>query len=142
MAAIAITGFASIDGIREAMDLGAMDYIPKPFTAARLLESVDSVIRKQRIRRHSSGKSLIIESQSMQMVMDLAEKVSTTDSTVLLTGESGTGKEMIARALHRMSGRSAGPFISVNSGGIPEGSLKASSSAMPRAPIPVPTPPP
>lgn len=125
MAAIAITGFASIDGIREAMDLGAMDYIPKPFTAARLLESVDSVIRKQRIRRHSSGKSLIIESQSMQMVMDLAEKVSTTDSTVLLTGESGTGKEMIARALHRMSGRSAGPFISVNSGGIPEGLLES-----------------
>ncbi len=125
MAAIAITGFASIDGIREAMDLGAMDYIPKPFTAARLLESVDSVIKKQRIRRHSSGKSLIIESPSMQQVMDLVEKVSTTDSTVLLTGESGTGKEMIARALHRMSGRSAGPFISVNSGGIPEGLLES-----------------
>lgn len=125
MAAIAITGFASIDGIREAMDLGAMDYIPKPFTAARLLESVDSVTKKQRIRRHSSGKSLIIESPSMQQVMDLVEKVSTTDSTVLLTGESGTGKEMIARALHRMSGRSAGPFISVNSGGIPEGLLES-----------------
>lgn len=125
MSAIVITGFASINGIREAIDLGAMDYIPKPFSADRLLHAVRSVIEKQRLQRHSSGKSLVLESSSMKSIMDLVEKVSVTDSTVLLTGESGTGKEMIARALHRMSSRSAGPFVSVNSGGIPEGLLES-----------------
>ncbi|PIE51308.1 hypothetical protein CSA37_12215 [Candidatus Fermentibacteria bacterium] len=125
MAAMVITGFASIEGIKEAMDLGAVDYIPKPFSAERLIAAVDSVIRKQRLQRSSSGKSLVIQSSPMKRVMELVEKVSITDSTVLLTGESGTGKEIIARALHRMSGRSGGPFVSVNSGGIPEGLLES-----------------
>jgi len=66
-----------------------------------------------------------VKSLKMKRVMDLLEKVSITDSTVLLTGESGTGKEMAARALHRMSKRSSGPFVSVNSGGIPEGLLES-----------------
>ncbi len=125
MAAMVITGFASIEGIKEAMDLGAMDYIPKPFSMEELLLSVEGVVKKQRLRKHSSGKALIVSSPEMKKVMKLVEKVSITDSTVLLSGESGTGKEMIARALHRMSRRSAGPFISVNSGGIPEGLLES-----------------
>ncbi|MCD4708599.1 MAG: sigma-54 dependent transcriptional regulator [Candidatus Sabulitectum sp.] len=125
MAAMVITGFASIEGIKEAMDLGAMDYIPKPFSMEDLLLAVEGVIKKQRHSKHSSGKTLVTNSPAMEKVMALVEKVSATDSTVLLTGESGTGKEMIARALHRMSRRSAGPFISVNSGGIPEGLLES-----------------
>ncbi len=125
MAAMVITGFASIEGVKEAMDLGAMDYIPKPFSMKELLLAVENVVKKQSIRKHTSGKSLILNSPSMKKVMELVEKVSITDSTVLLTGESGTGKEMIARALHRMSRRAAGPFISVNSGGIPEGLLES-----------------
>ncbi|OPX31278.1 MAG: hypothetical protein B1H09_03275 [Gemmatimonadaceae bacterium 4484_173] len=125
MAAMVITGFASIEGIKEAMDLGAMDYIPKPFSIDELLLAVEGVVKKQRLRKHSSGKALIVNSPEMKKVMDLVEKVSITDSTVLLSGESGTGKEMIARALHRMSRRSAGPFVSVNSGGIPEGLLES-----------------
>jgi len=125
MAAMVITGFASIEGIKEAMDLGAMDYIPKPFSIDELLLAVEGVVKKQRLRKHSSGKALIVNSPEMKKVMELVEKVSITDSTVLLSGESGTGKEMIARALHRMSRRSAGPFVSVNSGGIPEGLLES-----------------
>ncbi|MCK5784982.1 MAG: sigma-54-dependent Fis family transcriptional regulator [Candidatus Sabulitectum sp.] len=125
MAAMVITGFASIEGIKEAMDLGAMDYIPKPFSAEQLLNAVEAVIKKQRRGRHSSAKLLILNSPAMENVMKLVEKVSITDSTVLLTGESGTGKEMVARALHRMSRKSAGPFVSVNSGGIPEGLLES-----------------
>lgn len=125
MAAMVITGFASIEGIKEAMDLGAMDYIPKPFSVEELLLAVESVIKKQRLIRSSLGKSLVYQSEAMEKVMDLLEKVSVTDSTVLLSGESGTGKEMIARVLHRMSRRSSGPFVSVNSGGIPEGLLES-----------------
>lgn len=125
MAAMVVTGFASIEGVKEAMDLGAMDYIPKPFSMEELLQAVESVVKKQKLRRHTSGKSLIVHSAAMKKVMELVEKVSITESTVLLTGESGTGKEMIARVLHRMSRRSAGPFVSVNSGGIPEGLLES-----------------
>ena len=125
LVAIVITGFASIEGVKEAMDLGAMDYIPKPFSMKELLLAVRGVVKKQRIHKHTSGKTLILNSPSMKKVIELVEKVSITDSTVLLTGESGTGKEMIARALHRMSRRATGPFISVNSGGIPEGLLES-----------------
>ena len=125
MSAMVITGFASIEGIKEAMGLGALDYIPKPFSAEELLLAVKNLIKKQRLRKNTSGKSLILKSSAMKKVMELVKKVSTTESTVLLTGESGTGKEMIARSLHRMSRRSAGPFISVNSGGIPEGLLES-----------------
>jgi DNA-binding NtrC family response regulator len=125
MAAMVITGFASIEGIKEALDLGALDYIPKPFSMDELILAVEGVVKKQRIRRHSSGKVLIFNSPAMKNVMALVKKVSITDSTVLLSGESGTGKEMIARALHRMSRRSGGPFVSVNSGGIPEGLLES-----------------
>ena len=125
MSAMVITGFASIEGIKEAMDLGALDYIPKPFSVEELLLAVQRVIKKQRLRKNTSGKSLIFKSSAMEKVMELVEKVSVTDSTVLLTGESGTGKEMIARSLHRMSRRAAGPFVSVNSGGIPEGLLES-----------------
>lgn len=125
LVAIVITGFASIEGVKEAMDLGAMDYIPKPFSMKELLLAVRSVVKKQRIHKHTTGKTLILNSPSMNKVMELVKKVSITDSTVLLTGESGTGKEMIARALHRMSRRATGPFISVNSGGIPEGLLES-----------------
>ncbi len=125
MAAMVITGFASIEGVKEAMDLGAMEYIPKPFSMEQLLLAVKGVVKKQKFRKHTSGKSLIINSEAMKNVMKLVEKVSITESTVLLTGESGTGKEMIARVLHRMSRRSAGPFVSVNSGGIPEGLLES-----------------
>ncbi len=125
MSAMVITGFASIEGIKEAMDLGALDYLPKPFSVEELLLAVKSVIKKQRLRKNTSGKSLILKSSAMKKVMELVKKVSVTESTVLLTGESGTGKEMIARSLHRMSRRSAGPFVSVNSGGIPEGLLES-----------------
>lgn len=125
MAAIVITGFASIEGVKEAMDLGVMDYLPKPFSVQDLLLSVESVIKKQKLRRHSSGKSLIFKSAAMEKVLNLVKKVGKTESTVLLTGESGTGKEMIARSLHRISRRAGGPFISVNSGGIPENLLES-----------------
>ena len=125
VAAIVITGYASIEGIKEAMDLGVMDYLPKPFSIDDLLLSVESVIKKQKLRKHSSGKSLIYKSSAMKNVLNLVNKVGATESTVLLTGESGTGKEMIARSLHRTSRRAGGPFVSVNSGGIPENLLES-----------------
>jgi DNA-binding NtrC family response regulator len=126
MPVMIITGFASIENTKEAMRLGAVDYIPKPFSAQAVLGSVENILSTPMYQARTGGTHQIIyRSRSMQEVIDLVRKVSRTDSTVLITGESGTGKELIARSLHRMSYRSGQQFVSVNSGGVPEGLLES-----------------
>jgi DNA-binding NtrC family response regulator len=126
MPVIIVTGFASIENTKEAMRLGAVDYIPKPFSAQAVLSSIENILTTPMYQTRTGGTHQIIyRSGSMQNVIDLVRKVSRTDSTVLITGESGTGKELIARSLHRMSYRSGQQFVSVNSGGIPEGLLES-----------------
>jgi len=124
--AIVVTGYASIDGTKEALNLGAVDYIPKPFTPSQLLSAVERAIASSGGQGGSTaGKGLVSHSRKMQSVLDLVRQVADTGSTVLITGESGTGKELVARLLHRQSRRAAMPFVSVNSGGIPEGLLES-----------------
>lgn len=124
--AIVITGNASIEGTKEALRLGAVDYIPKPFTPDQLVQAVKRAMARAVHRAGpSAGKGIVHESFAMEEVLGLVGQVADSGSTVLITGESGTGKELIARLLHRQSRRSAGPFVSVNSGGIPEGLLES-----------------
>jgi DNA-binding NtrC family response regulator len=123
---IIITGFATIESTKEAMRRGAADYIPKPFATGSVVASVDKAIRSSQIRsKDRSLPQIVYESTPMEKVMRLVQRVSRTDSTVLITGESGTGKELVARAIHRMSNRSSQQFISVNSGALPEGLLES-----------------
>lgn len=123
---IVITGYATIESTKEAMRRGAADYIPKPFTSGSVISSVDRAIRSSQIRYRDRGlPQIIYESQPMEQIMQLVQKVSRTESTVLISGESGTGKELIARAVHRMSRRSTQQFITVNSGALPEGLLES-----------------
>jgi DNA-binding NtrC family response regulator len=71
----------------------------------------------------SSG--LVVKSEAMERVLDLARRVAKVDSTVLLTGESGAGKERVARLIHSESERTAGPFVAINCGAVPESLLES-----------------
>ncbi len=124
--AIVITGYASIDGTKEALQLGAIDYIPKPFTAAQLMAAVERAISTRGAAAgFSPDRGMVFQSRAMERVLNLVRQVADSGSTVLVTGESGTGKELVARLLHRQSRRAGMPFVSVNSGGIPEGLLES-----------------
>jgi len=120
---IIITAFGTIEKAVEAMKEGAFDFITKPFSPDHL----DLVIKKALECRALKQENLYLrgevnapyleilgESPKMKDVMETAQKVAATSSTVLLLGESGTGKEMFARSIHRWSPRSKMPFIVVN----------------------------
>ena len=133
---IMITAYASVKQAVEALRLGAMDYIMKPFDIEeikvlvanglehrRLLE--ENKILKQTLREETSFENMIGKSRPMQEVFTLIEKVAATDSTVLITGESGTGKELAARAIHANSRRRDRAFVSINCAALPENLLES-----------------
>lgn len=107
-----------------AVKLGATDYIEKPLNE-KVLEDLISQYKK-RILEHDSGLGEIIgTSPSMQEVFGIIRKAAESESNVLITGESGTGKELVAKAIHKMSKRSEGPFITINCSAIPETLLES-----------------
>lgn len=134
--AIVITAHGTIEAAVEAMKLGALDYITKPFNREELLLTVERGFRYgELLTENRSLRRLVAErfeipnmvgtSPAMRRVYATVEKVARTDATVLISGESGTGKEIVAKAIHRNSRRKAGPFIVVNCGAIPEGLLES-----------------
>ena len=127
---IVITGFGSIQSAVEAVRLGAYDYITKPFnldelkiTVNRVLDHVklqrENTVLKKQIKEKYNFKKLIGNSRRMQALHVFIEKISDTDSTVLITGESGTGKELVAKTIHFNSSRAGEPFVPLNCGAIP-----------------------
>jgi DNA-binding NtrC family response regulator len=122
---IVITGYATIESAVEATKLGAYDFIPKPFTPNVLRTIVSRALEKRRLtlenaylreelRTCADSDPLIGRSKAMQRVFRLIEKAGKTDSTLLISGQSGTGKELVARAVHRLSMRKDGPFVTVD----------------------------
>ena len=129
-----ITGYPSVEGAVEAIKTGAEEFLPKPFTDAELLSTVQRVLNKAKMRRFTDTadhqiatkhKGLLGDSEVMCKVFMAISKSASTSATVLISGESGTGKELAARAIHYGSGRSSSPFVPVNCGGIPEGLLES-----------------
>ncbi|KNY28092.1 sigma-54-dependent transcriptional regulator [Pseudobacteroides cellulosolvens] len=127
---IMITAHGSTDAAVEAMKLGAIDYISKPFDIEELkitikkalnIEELNNTIDYLKTRVSEAYDTRIIgSSKKMQDVFDLIDKVADTPATVLITGESGTGKELVANAIHNKSSRKDKPYIKVNCGAIPE----------------------
>ena len=132
---VLMTAFATVETAVEALQAGAYDYMVKPFEdiadAVRVVERAAErkrlVERNRRlardldaVRAREGFGDLVGSSGRMQEVMTLAARVAHTDATVLVTGESGTGKELIARSVYLQSRRSAGPWVPVNCGAIPE----------------------
>jgi two-component system, NtrC family, response regulator HydG len=123
---IVMTGFGTVDSAVEAMKLGAVDFVQKPFFRDELLMRVKSVADRRQLARQvdllqrqarpavPTLEALVGESESMRRVKDLIVRVAAAPGTVLVTGETGTGKELAARAIHAVSPRAAGPFVALN----------------------------
>ncbi|MCJ7680609.1 MAG: sigma-54 dependent transcriptional regulator [Candidatus Aminicenantes bacterium] len=133
---VLMTAYGTISQAVEAMKIGAIDYIVKPFDMDELKIIVRQGLEKRRLqsenvrlkkelRQKYEFHNMVGKSQKIQAVFDLIEKIAATDSTVLITGESGTGKEMAARAIHYLSDRRDQPFISLNCGALPENLLES-----------------
>jgi NtrC-family two-component system response regulator AlgB len=121
---VLMTAYATIDSAVEAMRLGAIDYLPKPFTPDQLLHTVQRVLDSAsieqelaEIRRASPGKVQARfdgRGPAIRDAMAVAGRVAPTDATVMLLGETGTGKGMLARQIHALSPRKGRPFVTVN----------------------------
>ena len=122
---IVMTGFGTVDTAVEAMKLGAVDFVQKPFFRDELLMRVRSAADRRQLarqvdllQRHIRGTStvdtLVGESEPMLRVKDLIVRAAAAPGTVLVTGETGTGKELVARALHAGSARASRPFVALN----------------------------
>jgi DNA-binding NtrC family response regulator len=135
---IVMTAWGSVSGAVEAMRRGARDYLEKPWDNARLLATIRTQVELGRALRRSSRleeenrllraagqPDVIASSPAMREVLDLIERVGPSDANVLILGEHGTGKEVIARLLHAVSVRKAGPLVTVNAGALPEGLVES-----------------
>jgi len=133
---IMITAYGSLKQAVEALKMGAVDYIVKPFdieelkiTVAQALETrklkQENIILKRDLKQKYGFENMIGKSRPMQEIYGLIEKVAATESSIMITGESGTGKEMVARAIHYLSRRSENPFISINCAALPENLLES-----------------
>jgi DNA-binding NtrC family response regulator len=132
---VVMTAWGSIPLAVQAVQLGAKDFLQKPWENERLLSIVRNQIElraalkgKERLEAENSvlrsaqtpTDEFVALSPGMQEVKRIVEQVAPSDANVLITGENGTGKGVVARLLHQLSGRSQQPVISVNMGGIPE----------------------
>jgi DNA-binding NtrC family response regulator len=127
---IMMTAHGSIRSAVEAIRIGAFNYLPKPFDNDELLLTIGHALEMRRLNsevlalrselesRYGFNEIVGIDSR-MQEVFRVMAKVADANVTVLISGESGTGKELVARAIHRRSARSGGPFIAVNCGAVP-----------------------
>jgi len=133
---IMMTAFASVDTAIEAMKLGAADYITKPFKVDEIKLVIEKSINrkklvdensslKRRLQGDNSFDKFIGKSEVVVKLKQLAQRIATSDSTVMLRGESGTGKDLIARAIHHYSPRCGGPFVTINCAALPETLLES-----------------
>src|ERR1700682_3004361 len=131
-----MTAHATVESAIEAMKLGALDYLQKPFEIDELLVVVRRALEHQRLRteyrylvnerdEHFDHYGIVGRSRAIEEVIKRAELVAETKSTVLIMGETGTGKELVARAIHDRSAQRDMPLIKVNCAAIPEALLES-----------------
>lgn len=132
---IIVTSYASVSSAVEAMKLGAVDYIGKPFDHDELLLLVEKALKQKQDERRTAAlqsdvdqtypvAGMVGKSEGMQAACQRIRKVAPTEATVLILGESGTGKELAARALHKHSNRAEAPFVAFNCAAVPDGAIE------------------
>ncbi len=124
---IMISGHADIDTAVECIKKGAFDFIEKPPDLTRLQITIKNAIEKKDLvsetkilkKKVSKRFEMIGDSEPMQKIREMIDRVAPTDARVLITGSNGTGKELVAHHLHEKSSRAAAPFVEVNCAAIP-----------------------
>ncbi|KXB30466.1 Fis family transcriptional regulator [Dechloromonas denitrificans] len=118
---VLMTAYAEVDKAVDAMRSGACDFLLKPFEPRALLAHIN----KYELPDTGESAGVVANDPISRDMFAMAKRVAQTDATVLLTGESGVGKEVVARYIHRNSGRKDGPFVAINCAAIPDSLLEA-----------------
>jgi DNA-binding NtrC family response regulator len=134
-AVMLMTSFGNASDAVAAMKQGAHDYMTKPFDVDELVLRVRAIAEKRALEQEleeararlagAAEVAIVGASPPITRLLELLSTVARSDAPVLVTGESGTGKELVARRLHALSERSAGPFVAVNCAAFPETLLEA-----------------
>lgn len=123
-AVIIISAHADVNMAVKAVQMGAFNFIPKPFELENLNIEVNRALESRSLKLENISLKLptkiIGESPSIRKLRDMIEIIADRDVPVFITGESGTGKELVARSIWELSKRSKNPFVAVNCGAIPE----------------------
>jgi DNA-binding NtrC family response regulator len=133
---VLITGYATVETGIEALRAGAFDLLTKPLIDQELLLAIERALSQKKVieenktlkaqlDRQFGLENIIGYDHRMQKVFDLVDRIADTKATVLITGESGTGKSLLARAIHRRSGRRDQSFVEVACGAMPENLLES-----------------
>ncbi|KZZ57268.1 Fis family transcriptional regulator [Oleiphilus sp. HI0125] len=130
---LVMASFASLRSAVEAMKLGAVDYVAKPFDSADLLSTIHDILAKQSENKRAPNRSTDQQAgdliygrcQPMRKVFSLIEKVAPTTASVLIQGETGSGKELAAKAIHKMSHRRNQEIVCINCAAIPESLIES-----------------
>ena len=124
---IMISGHGNIDTAVEAIKKGAYDFLEKPLDLNRLLITIrnamdkSTLITQTQVLKNKVSKmyEIVGESEAIEQVKSMIDRVAPTEARVLITGSNGTGKELVAHQIHEKSNRAKGPFVEVNCAAIP-----------------------
>jgi DNA-binding NtrC family response regulator len=133
---VIMTGQPDVDTAVEAMKLGAHDYVVKPVDTPKLKHVIRNAAERRRLERENQvlrhivsqvdiESPIVSQSPQMQQVLEIVDRVAPAVAPVLITGETGTGKSLIAKTIHRRSGRASEPIMPINCAGIQETLLES-----------------
>jgi DNA-binding NtrC family response regulator len=129
---IVMTAYGTVDTAVDAMKLGAMDFLTKPFDSLeKVKRGVELALERRDLRRKNIElerelskkyglENIVGKSKKMEELFNIIKSIAETNATVLIEGESGTGKELVARTIHFLSKRKGGPFIPVDCSTLPK----------------------
>ena len=128
---IIMTAYSDLDSAVSAFQGGAFEYLAKPFDVPKAVELIQRAVAESEREAEGSAElqttapEMLGQAPAMQDVFRAIGRLSASNVTVLITGESGSGKELVARALHKHSSRSGGPFVAINTAAIPKDLLES-----------------
>ena len=127
---IIMTAFSDLDSAVSSFQGGAFEYLPKPFDLPKAVELIRRAVEESQREevaeeRMAAAPEMLGQAPAMQDVFRAIGRLSQSNVTVMITGESGSGKELVAKALHKHSSRSNGPFIAINTAAIPKDLLES-----------------